>query len=316
MSSAERPSTTAAENPTRGRWWLVVAALLLQFSIGAVYAWSVFSKALTAAPPFTLNKVEAALPFEVTIGMIFIGSYVGGRIQDKRGPRIVALVGGVIYGIGVIMASFAQDRSQLPLLVAGYGVISGFGLGLAYIVPIAMLQKWFPDKRGLITGLAVGGFGFGAVLTSPVAQSLIDQNKDVPTKAFLPLGIGYLVLSLIGASFFRNPPAGYHVPGYVPAISGRVVDSGRDYTQGEALRTWQWYLLTAILTLNVTAGIALISQAAASFSDIAGYTTTAAAGAVGVLAIFYGGGRMLWAAVSDYTGRMIAFAVMLGLNGL
>jgi MFS transporter, OFA family, oxalate/formate antiporter len=316
MSSAERPSTTAAENPTRGRWWLVVAALLLQFSIGAVYAWSVFSKALTAAPPFTLNKVEAALPFEVTIGMIFIGSYVGGRIQDKRGPRIVALVGGVIYGIGVIMASFAQDRSQLPLLVAGYGVISGFGLGLAYIVPIAMLQKWFPDKRGLITGLAVGGFGFGAVLTSPVAQSLIDQNKDVPTKAFLPLGIGYLVLSLIGASFFRNPPAGYHVPGYVPAISGRVVDSGRDYTQGEALRTWQWYLLTAILTLNVTAGIALISQAAASFSDIAGYTTTAAAGAVGVLAIFNGGGRIIWAAVSDYTGRMIAFAVMLGLNGL
>ncbi|MGI8850161.1 MAG: L-lactate MFS transporter [Acidimicrobiales bacterium] len=222
----------------------------------------------------------------------------------------------MIYAIGVILASFAHDHSQLPLLVAGYGVISGFGLGLAYIVPIAMLQKWFPDKRGLITGLAVGGFGFGAVLTSPVAQRLIDANKDVPTRAFLPLGIAYLVLSLIGASFFRNPPPGYVVPGYAPATSGRVVDSGRDYTEGESLRTRQWYLLTAILTLNVTAGIALISQAAASATDVAGYTTTGAATIVGILAVFNGAGRIIWAAVSDLTGRMAAFAAMLGLSGI
>src|SRR5215217_724494 len=215
-------------NATSGRWGLVAAALLLQFSIGAVYAWSVFSKALQNASAFHLTKDEAALPFEVTIGMIFVGTYVGGRIQDRRGPRIVALVGGVIYGLGVILASFAQDRSQLPLLIAGYGVIGGFGLGVAYIVPIAMLQKWFPDRRGLITGLAVGGFGFGAVVTAPIAQALIGRNPDVPTSAFLPLGIAYLIFSVLGACFFRNPPAGYKVPGYVPATSGKVVDSGRD----------------------------------------------------------------------------------------
>jgi len=308
--------TARSDNPTKGRWGIVAAALLLQFSIGAVYAWSVFSKALQAAEPFKLTKVEASLPFTVTIGMIFIGTYIGGRIQDRRGPRPVALAGGVIYAIGILIASFARGHDDLALLIIGYGVISGFGLGLAYIVPIAMLQKWFPDRRGLITGLAVGGFGFGAVLTSPVAQRLIDANPRVPTKAFLPLGIAYLVMSLIGAAFFRNPPEGYRVPGWEPATTGRVVDSGKDYDQGEALRTPQWYLLAAILTLNVTAGIALISQAAASATDIAGYTKIGAASLVGVLAIFNGGGRIFWAAVSDKTGRMPAFVAMLGLQGL
>jgi OFA family oxalate/formate antiporter-like MFS transporter len=313
--TADTPATEQA-NPTRGRWGLVAAALLLQFSIGAVYAWSVFSKALQAAEPFKLNKVEATLPFEVTIGMIFIGTYIGGRIQDRRGPRMVAMSGGVIYAFGVILASFAKDASQLWLLVLGYGVIGGFGLGLAYIVPIAMLQKWFPDRRGLITGLAVGGFGFGAVLTAPIAQRLIDANKDVPTAAFLPLGIGYLICSVAGAAFFRNPPEGYKVPGYVPPTTGRVVDSGRDYTPGEAMRTWQWYALTAILTLAVTAGIALISQAAASATDIAGYTAAAAAGAVGILAIFNGAGRVVLAALSEKIGRMTTFIIILAVEGV
>ncbi len=310
---------TTGDNPTAGRWLLVGAALLLQFSIGAVYAWSVFSKALKEAGEFQLSTVEAAIPFEVTIGMIFIGTYIGGRIQDRKGPRVVALVGGVIYAVGVVMASFAGSRDELWLLVLGYGVISGFGLGVAYIVPIAMLQKWFPDKRGLITGLAVGGFGFGAVLTSPVAQWLIAKDPDVPTKAFLPLGIGYLVLSLVGAAFFKNPPQGYHVPGFSAAASGAANgDSATraDYTQGEALRTPQWYLLTAILTLNVTAGIALISQAAGSAQEISGYSAAGAATVVGVLAIFNGGGRIVWAAASDFIGRMPAFAAMLALSGI
>ncbi len=294
----------------KGRWGLVAAALLLQFSIGAVYAWSVFAKALRSAEPFALTKTEAALPFEVTIGMIFIGTYIGGRIQDRKGPRVVALVGGVIYALGTIGASFAHDRGDLGLLIATYGVIGGFGLGMAYIVPIAMLQKWFPDKRGLITGLAVGGFGFGAVLTSPVAQRLIDATPDEPTRAFLPLGTAYLVMSVLGAAFFKDPPA---AEGAVAATEA----AGRsDYTQSQALRTPQWYLLTAILTLNVTAGIALISQAASSATDIAGYSTTAAASAVGLLAVFNGGGRIFWAALSDRIGRMPSFAAMLGLQGV
>ena len=305
------------ESPGGFRWLLVGAALLLQFSIGAVYAWSVFGGALEKADSWQLSKVRASLPFTVTIGMIFIGSYLGGRLQDRRGPRIVALIGGVIYAVGILLASFTNGADDYWLLILGYGVISGFGLGFAYIVPIAMLQKWFPDKKGLITGLAVGGFGFGAVLTSPVAQWLIDQDPEDPTSAFLPLGIAYLVMSLIGASVFRNPPQGYTVPGYEPAASGGGAgDAGKDYTQGEALRTPQWYLLTAILTLSVSAGISLISQAKLSATDIAGFSVSGAAALVGVLAIFNGAGRIVWAGISDYIGRMRTFAAILVLQGV
>ena len=316
MSQSATSVGGISPNPTRGRWGIVIAALLLQFSIGGVYAWSVFSRALKEPEAMGLSNPEASLPFTVTIGMIFVGTYIGGRIQDKVGPRPVALTGGIIYGLGCILASFAQDHSQLWLLVLGYGVISGFGLGLAYIVPIAMLQKWFPDKRGLITGLAVAGFGFGAVLTAPVAQWLIAMRPENPTWAFLPLGIGYLVLSLLGASFFRNPPAGYTVPGWVPATSGPVRDSYKEFTEKEALRSPQWYLLSAILTLNVTVGIALIAQASSSAVDIAGYSLANAATLVGVLALFNGGGRIFWAWISGKTGRMAAFGLMLGLQGV
>ncbi len=305
-----------ASEQTRSRWWIVIAALLLQFSIGAVYAWSVFNTALKNPAAMGLSNPEASLPFTVTIGMIFIGSYIGGRIQDRKGPRPVALTGGIIYGLGCILASFAHDHSQLWLLVLGYGVISGFGLGFAYIVPIAMLQKWFPDKRGLITGLAVAGFGFGAVLTAPIAQWLIAMNPKNPDWAFLPLGIGYLVLSVIGASFFRNPPAGYTVPGWVPATTGRVRDSAKEYTEKEALRSPQWYLLTGILTLNVTVGISLIAQANSTAIDVAGYSAAGAAALVGILALFNGGGRVFWGWVSGKTGRMTAFGLMLGLQGV
>ncbi|QIK74872.1 L-lactate MFS transporter [Nocardioides piscis] len=308
--------TRAAGTRTMNRWLLVAGALLLQLAIGGVYAWSVIGGALENAESWELSKVRASLPFTVTIGMIFIGSYIGGRLQDKRGPRVVALAGGVIYSVGILMASFCNGADDYWLLIVGYGVISGFGLGFAYIVPIAMLQKWFPDKKGLITGLAVGGFGFGAVLTAPVAQWLIDRDPEDPTSAFLPLGLAYLVMALIGASVFRNPPQGYVVAGYDPPAQTARGAAGADFTQGEALRTPQWYLLTAILTLSVSAGISLISQAKLSATDIAGFSVTGAAALVGVLAIFNGAGRVVWAGISDKIGRMRTFAAILVLQGV
>lgn len=308
----------AQDGSTTGsfRWLLVAGALLLQLAIGGVYAWSVIGGALEKADSWQLSKVEASLPFTVSVGMIFIGSYIGGRLQDRRGPRVVALAGGAIYAGGILLASFANGSGDYWMLILGYGVISGFGLGFAYIVPIAMLQKWFPDKKGLITGLAVGGFGFGAVITAPVAQALLDRNADDPASVFLPLGLAYLVMALVGASVFRDPPEGYRVPGYEPPVGTDASGDAVDYTQGEALRTPQWFLLTAILTLSVSAGISLISQAKSSATDIAGFSVPAAALLVGVLAVFNGAGRVVWAGISDKIGRMRTFAAILVLQGL
>jgi OFA family oxalate/formate antiporter-like MFS transporter len=301
---------------TRNRWWLAAAGVLLQLSLGAVYAWSVFSKALQHKDnAFALTKAQAALPFSVTIGMLFLGTFVGGRIQDRRGPRLVALTGAVVYAIGILLAGLSSGRGQLWLLILGYGVIAGFGLGLGYIVPVAMLQKWFPDKRGLITGVAVGGFGFGAVLTSPVAQRLVDHYQQVPTRSFLWLGVGYLILASIGASFFRNPPAGYTVDGWQPP-EGSVAGTDREMSPARAMRTPQWYLLTAILALNVTAGIGLISVASSAATDIAGYSAAAAATFTGVMGLFNGGGRIFWGWLSEHVGRMTAFIGMLTLQGV
>jgi OFA family oxalate/formate antiporter-like MFS transporter len=315
-------SRTASPPETRtttaNRWVILGCAILVQLAIGSIYAWSVFAKALQEDVAFGWSKSQAAVPFSVAIGMIFIGSYVGGRIQDARGPRTVAMVGGIIYSAGIILASFARSPDSLWLLVLGYGVIGGFGLGMVYIVPIAMLQKWFPDKPGLITGLAVAGFGFGAVITAPVGQVLIDGDPGVPTKAFLWLGIGYLIALLVGTSMFRNPPVlpETTATAATTASDGTAAKGTGDFTQSEALHARQWYLLTAILTMSVTAGISLIAVAASTATDVAGYSTTAAAGLVGTLAIFNGAGRVLWGWLSDVIGKMPAFLGILGIQGV
>ncbi|USQ77651.1 L-lactate MFS transporter [Ornithinimicrobium cryptoxanthini] len=336
----------SARTATRGgnRWLILAGGVLVQLAIGAVYAWSTFSKAIQADPSaIELTPVQATLPFTVAIGMIFVGSFLGGRAQDKRGPRIVALVGVTIYSLGIMLASFTRDGSDLWMLILGYGVLGGFGLGLAYIVPIAMLQKWFPDKRGLITGIAVGGFGFGAVITSPLAQQMIAGSEDYqqyPTKVFLWLGVAYLVAGVLGASVFRDPPEGYTVPGSAaPAAAVEAEDTateaaadavvtddakpapahnaaGHDFTPKEALSTPQWYLLTLILTISVSAGISLISIAADTATDVAGFTAAGAATLVGIMGLFNGGGRILWAGISDKIGRMPAFLGILVIQGV
>jgi OFA family oxalate/formate antiporter-like MFS transporter len=147
-----------------------------------------------------LTSFEAAMPFEAALGMIGFGAFLGGWIQDRTGPRVVALSGGALYAVGVMSASLARTADQFWILLTGYGVIGGLGVGIAYIVPGAMLQKHFPDRRGLVTGIAVAGFGLGGVLTTAVAAPILTQHAADPTAAFLPLGVLYLVMISLGGS--------------------------------------------------------------------------------------------------------------------
>ncbi|HMR50247.1 MAG TPA: OFA family MFS transporter [Arachnia sp.] len=286
------------------RWLALVGGVLVQIVLGGVYAWSLFGRALQAPEAMGLSHVLASVPFEVAIGMIFVGASIGGRLQDRSSPRVVALVGTALYAAGILLASFAHSAEQYWLLVLGYGLIGGFGLGVAYIVPVALLQKWFPERAAVVTGLAVGGFGFGATLTSPIAQHLIAQSPADPAGAFRLLGLGYLVAGLVGSAMLVSPPS-----------SARKAVREGDFTPAQALRTPQWYLLTGTLTIAVLAGIALISMMAGAAVDVAGLDVGAAAAAVGVLALFNGGGRIAWAAVAQRVGQLPVLIAILVIEG-
>src|SRR6266853_722854 len=286
------------------RWLIAIAGVVMQVALGAVYAWSVFRIPLTKDYGWTVSQVTLA--FELAILMLGFASFAGGLWMKRAGPRRVATVAGLCYGLGVVLAG--QAGGHLGLLYLSYGILGGIGLGLGYIVPVATLIKWFPDKRGMITGLAVAGFGAGALVTAPVAQRLI-PSVGLPA-TFGILGSAYLVAVVGSAFFMKNPPEGYHPPGWQPAPAQRTQDTARDMALGEALRTWQWYALWAMLFLNTVAGISIISQAAPMAQEIAKTSAATAAGLVGIISIANAAGRFLWAWVSDFIGRRRVFLIM------
>jgi OFA family oxalate/formate antiporter-like MFS transporter len=286
------------------RWLIAVAGVVMQVALGAVYAWSVFRIPLTKSYGWTVSQVTVA--FELAILMLGFASFAGGLWMKRVGPRQVAGVAGLCYGLGVVLAG--QVGGHLRLLYLTYGVLGGIGLGLGYIVPVATLIKWFPDKRGMITGLAVAGFGAGALITAPVAQHLISWFGVSQT--FTILGLVYFVAVLGSALFMRNPPDDYRPAGWQPSLSQQEQLSVKNYMLGEALRTWQWYGLWAILFLNTLAGISIISQASPMAQEITHVSAGAAAGLVGIISIGNGAGRLLWAWLSDYMGRSRVFRVM------
>jgi len=286
------------------RWGIAVAGIFMQMALGAVYAWSVFRTPLVKAFHWTISEVT--LTFTICIFVLGVSAFFGGLWLNKGGPRPVALTGGFLYGLGVFLASYSANN--LHWLYFSYGVIGGIGLGFGYIVPIAVLVKWFPDRRGLITGVAVGGFGAGALVTAPVATRLILSVGVLHTFAYL--GIAYLIVVMATGWFMQNPPAGYAPPGWKPSetlVKQRVIE---DYTLGRALGTWQWWALWLALFLNTTAGISVISQESPMFQEIAKVTAIVAAGMVGIASIGNAVGRVFWAWVSDGITRRWTFVVM------
>jgi len=286
------------------RWVIAIAGIVMQVALGAVYAWSVFRDPLVAAYGWTIPQVT--LTFTIAILTLGFSAFVGGLWMARVGPRIVAMTAGILYGLGVMGASFSGG--QLPVLYLTYGLVGGIGLGLGYIVPVATLVKWFPDRRGFITGLAVAGFGAGALVTAPVATRLI-QTVGV-SQTFLVLGAFYLIMVVAASFFMRNPPANYRPAGWAPTPAVARNRAGGQYTLGEALRTWQWYALWLVLFLNVNAGISILSQAAPMAVEITGVTAIVAAGMVSILSIANGSGRFLWAWLSDAVGRKWVFLAM------
>jgi OFA family oxalate/formate antiporter-like MFS transporter len=232
-------------------------------------------------------------------------SFAGGLWMRKTGPRPIAMLAAILYGGGTILAGLSHSVGMLYL---AYGVIGGAGLGLGYIVPVATLIRWFPDKRGMITGLAVAGFGAGALLTAPIAESLLASVGVAAT--FEILGGAYLVIVLAGGAFMKNPPDGYTPPGFQSAAFNQKSSSARNFTLTEALGSWQWYALWMTLFLNTTAGIAIISQASPMAQEISHVTAATAAGLVGLISIANGSGRLLWAWFSDVVGRRTVFLMM------
>src|SRR5882672_9162494 len=288
---------------TSNRWLIAAAGVVMQLALGAVYAWSVFRNPLTRSYGWTVSQVTLA--FELTILMLGFAAFAGGLWMKRSGPRRVAAVAGLCYGLGMVLAG--QVGGHLELLYLSYGVLGGIGLGLGYIVPVATLIKWFPDKRGMITGLAVAGFGAGALITAPIAEHLISRVGVLQT--FTILGIVFFIAVSGSALLMRNPPDNYSPAGWQAPVTQQQ-SSDKDYTLGESLKTWQWYGLWAILFLNTSAGISIISQAAPMAQEATHVSAVAAAGLVGIISIANGAGRFLWAWFSDFIGRRRVFQVM------
>jgi OFA family oxalate/formate antiporter-like MFS transporter len=301
------PSQTGSQT---NRWSIAVAGVIIQIALGAVYAWSVFRIPLTKAFGWTISQVTLA--FTIAILTLGFASFVGGLWMRRSGPRAVAIAAGIFYGVGIFLASFSGGH--LYWLYFSYGLLGGIGLGLGYIVPVATLVKWFPDRRGMITGIAVAGFGAGALITAPIASRLIVSVGVLRT--FAILGVVYFFAVTIPALFMKDPPPNYRPAGWTPSASQQKQRSAKTYTLPEAMRTWQWYGLWALLFLNTSAGISIISQAAAMTQEITRVTAVVAAGLVGIISIANGSGRFLWAWFSDLVGRRTVFFSMFIIQAL
>ena len=289
---------------TTNRWGLAAAGFLMQMALGAVYAWSVFRTPLSKQFHWSISDVT--LTYTICIFVLGVSAFFGGLWLNKMGPRVVALTGGFLYGLGVFLASFSADK--LWWLYLSYGLIGGIGLGFGYIVPVAVLVKWFPDKRGLITGIAVGGFGAGALVTAPVATRLIQTVGVLQTFAYL--GVAYLIVTMATGALMKNPPDGWKPEGWSPSATQSKQRAAKDYNLGEALKTWQWWALWLLLFLNTSAGISLISQESPMFQEIAKVSAIVAAGMVGIVSIGNAVGRIFWAWTSDAITRRWTFVVM------
>lgn len=333
-----------SQEKVMNRWLVVAGALIIQVSLGAVYIWSVFQTPLKSVFP-TWTETQVTLPAQLVLAAFALAVIFGGRIQDKLGPRKVGTAGGIILGVGLILARFTgnfEAGAALGWLILTFSILGGIGIGAAYVCPIATCVKWFPDKRGLITGLAVAGFGAGAFFFAPLAKALIGGGayqllgvslfvlpKLGVFNTFMALGIIFLVAVVGGAQLLINPPAGYVPAGWTPPkpVAGASAVK-TDFTPTQMLKTPMFWILWITYFAGCTAGLQVIMKASPIWQSISlgGMTppvpadtfsaiTAAGAMAVSILAIFNSVGRILWGKVSDNLGRKTTLILMFVICG-
>ncbi|MGY1835622.1 OFA family MFS transporter [Blastococcus sp. SYSU DS0510] len=331
------PSFLARERivarPGFNRWLIPPAALAVHLSIGQAYATSVYKVALVEH--FDTGLTQIGIIFSIAIVMLGLSAAVFGTWVDKNGPRAAMFTSAVFWVSGFLVGSLGIYTEQLWLLYLGYGFLGGIGLGIGYISPVSTLIKWFPDRPGLATGMAIMGFGGGALIASPLSRQLMnwyDPNYDpavagtVPSGnavagLFLTLGLIYLVFMMFGAFIIRVPAANWRPDGFDPStVKSKSLVTTENVSANNAIKTPQFWLLWTVLFCNVTAGIGILEQAAPMIQDFfrEGDTSTVlaatAAGFVGLLSLFNMAGRFVWSSTSDYIGRKPIYMVYLGVG--
>jgi OFA family oxalate/formate antiporter-like MFS transporter len=324
-----------SEGKVMNRWLVVVGGILIQLCLGAIYAWSAFTKKLTEAP-FDFTKLQTQIIFCAGLASFaVVMALIAGKWQKKVGPRLVAMTGGIVLGVGYVIAGFS-GTSFLGILL-GVGLLGGAGIWLAYVCPIAALVKWFPDKKGMITGLAVAGFGFGALIwikltggfkfgpvdLTPGWTGLFGAGWSV-SAVFKLYGVLFAVLVGLGSLVTINPPDGWLPVGWTPPTSGAASSGGVDFTVGEMVRTFQYWILFLTFTVGALAGLMVIGiiklfgiDALAANGVEAAKAGVITGTAMGLFYAFLNGlGRIIWGTVSEKTGRKNAIFLMSAIQGV
>src|SRR5271154_6968443 len=318
-------SRTVAK-PGFNRWLVPPAALCIHLCIGQAYAFSVFNLPLThllginKSVPGDWKLTDVGWIFSIAIIFLGASAAVFGRWVEEGGPRRAMFTAGLCFGLGFVVSAVGVNLHQLWLVFLGYGVLGGTGLGLGYISPVSTLIKWFPDRPGMATGMAIMGFGGGAMIASPLSVWLMGVFST-PThvgvaEAFVVLGLVYAFFMLVGSAIVRVPAPGWKPEGFVPPAQPKKLVTTRDVYVYQALKTPQFWMIWVVLCMNVTAGLGGLGQASAVRQGMfpGRVPAPAAGGFVGLLSLFNMAGRFFWASTSDFIGRKNTYFIFFALG--
>jgi len=298
----------SGQQPHISRWWRVVGGLSMNMALGTLYGWSVFVAPLEQQ--FGWKRAETSMVFTIAVMVFALSFVVAGRLQDRFGPLYCSLAGGILVSLGFYLCSFT---TSLTYLFVCFGVIGGLGNGFGYATPIPVMAKWFPDKRGLAIGLAVGGYGAGSAIFGPLSQLKLIPSYGLPA-TFQILGAIFLVMTMIGAFLLKNPPPGYQPAGWTPAVSSKSAGASHEFSPGEMLRTRAFYLMRVGYALGCSAGLMVISQLV-PFAKSVGIAAAALSTMTLVVGAFgNASGRILSGWMSDKLGRINVLRIMIAIS--